>query len=90
MTCSNRDMTSLTLRDLDEWHPPLFHLESEDYFGTLATIVSLLNERIKEREKETLETARRLELEIKVLERLKQDLVYLQKHYSIVPKDQKN
>ena len=83
-------MTFLTLHDKEEWRPPLFHLESEDYFGTLATIVSLLKERIHEQEKEASETSHRLELEVKILERLKQDLVYLQKNYSIVPKNQQD
>lgn len=53
-----------------------FHIKSDDYFGTLATILNLINQNLKNSnfEKEY----------IKVLNKLVEDLVYLQDKYKIV------
>jgi hypothetical protein len=54
-----------------------FHIKSDDYFGTLATVLDLLRQNLnpfnQKREKKTLENA-------------VADLVYLQKHYRIEKK----
>lgn len=52
-----------------------FHIKSNDYFGTLATVLSLI--------KQTPESNKTL---IKTLSSLIKDLLYLQKEYKIIKK----
>ena len=56
-----------------------FHLETNDYFGTLATVLDLMRQTTN-REGYTEENN-------DLLKRLCNDLVYLQGHYEIAPKD---
>ena len=56
-----------------------FHLETDDYFGTLATVLDLMKQTV-DREGYTKDND-------ELLEKLRDDLVYLQMHYSIVPKN---
>ena len=49
-----------------------FHIKNDDYFGTLATI---LNCKIQDIQKE-----------LKVIERIKNDLMYLQNNFKIIQK----
>ena len=53
------------------------HVRSDDYFGTIATVLSLLRQQIK---KDGAPNAARLE---KTLNNLERDLVFLQKNYCI-------
>ena len=55
-----------------------FHIKSQDYFGTLATIISLNRQNI-ERKKE-------VERAVETLKIIENNLVYLQKNYSIIKK----
>lgn len=55
--------------------PVLFHVRSGDYFATLATLLTLINEL------SPLEAHSR-----QVLEHARQDLLYLQSTHAIVPK----
>ncbi len=52
-----------------------FHIKSEDYFGTLATVLSLIKQ-----------TPEHINKHIKLLNKLEQDLMFLQKEYKIVKK----
>ena len=52
------------------------HIKSDDYFGTLATVIDFIAQ-----EKEEME-----ERQNKILKNLKNDLVYLQKNYKIIKK----
>ena len=54
-----------------------FHIKSDDYFGTLATVLDLIKQQIFSDKKSKLKDA----IELKVLE-----LLYLQKNYQIVKK----
>lgn len=54
----------------------LFHIKSQDYFGTLATVLSLINQ-----ETEAPETTH------EVLLKIQHDLIFLQENYIIVPKE---
>lgn len=57
-----------------------YHIESHDYFGTIATVISLIFQKLKtggpldQKEKNQL---------LKTLKNLEQDLVFLQKNYQI-------
>lgn len=53
-----------------------FHIKSDDYFGTLAAILSLVNQSLKIKDKTN----------IKIFANLEKDLLYLQKEYKIVKK----
>ena len=57
-----------------------FHVKKEDYFGTIATILSLIEQDLKylkvKDEKEILKIE-------KTLKNLEKDLLYLQKNYQI-------
>lgn len=55
-----------------------FHLLQDDYFGTIATILSLIKQRLP-KEKEIAET----------LNNLENDLVFLQKSYTIAKRQNK-
>ena len=52
-----------------------FHIKSDDYFGTLATVLSLIRQ-----------TPENIGKYIKTLDNLEKDLLYLQKEYKIVKK----
>ena len=54
-----------------------FHIASDDYFGTLATILDLLVQGRKSEKNAP---------EVKILAKTVKDLVYLQKNYRIVKK----
>lgn len=53
----------------------LFHIESQDYFGTLAAVLSLVRQ-----------NGEGQEVNDQVLEKAEHDLVFLQSNYDIVPK----
>ena len=53
------------------------HVRAGDYFGTLATILSLLSEPV-------ISQKLGRKKEVRMLQRLRDDLVYLQKHYVIM------
>lgn len=59
-----------------------FHVKSEDYFGTIATVLSLLKQEIKK--DRHLQTA----VLVKTLKNLESDLLFLQKNYRIGLKSQ--
>lgn len=52
-----------------------FHIKSDDYFGTLATVISIIRQQPDS-----------FEDNIKVLTRIEKDLVFLQSNYKIVKK----
>jgi hypothetical protein len=56
-----------------------FHIRSGDYFGTLASILRLLEEPLR----------RPRESRAEILKRLHEDLDYLQNHYRITHKNDK-
>lgn len=53
-----------------------FHVQNDDYFGSLATVISLI------KEKDTLSKEEYKE----ILCNIEKDLIYLQKNYKIYPK----
>jgi hypothetical protein len=53
-----------------------FHIKSDDYFGTLATIISLFEE-----------NTGKIKNHSKSLKNIVNDLIYLQKNYKIIKKD---
>ncbi len=57
-----------------------FHIQAKDYFATLATVLTLLKERIKEKNSDSENMCD------EVLDTIKQDLLYLQEHYTIQKK----
>lgn len=57
-----------------------FHIRSNDYFGTLATVVDLIHQSLK---KDLEETNKRKRSQIKTLNKLKNDLIFLQNNYQI-------
>lgn len=57
-----------------------FHVQQDDYFGTMATIISLLKQEIK---KCPLEKREQIN---KTFKNLEHDLMFLQKNYQIKPK----
>lgn len=64
-------MTSKNIKDLE------FHIAQNDYFGTLATVLSLLNQNLSK--KQTLNV-------FDLLERKVTELMYLQNNYKIIKK----
>jgi len=52
-----------------------FHMQSDDYFGTLATILNFLHQKEFVGDKD------------KILKEKVEELVYLQKNYKIIEKD---
>ncbi|MFA6417080.1 MAG: hypothetical protein WCW61_02705 [Patescibacteria group bacterium] len=56
-----------------------FHIESKDYFGTIATILSLVKQNINKKELE--------KTNINILKNLEKDLIFLQKEFQIVKKN---
>ncbi len=61
-----------------------FHVENNDYFGTIATILSLIKNQIK------TNSDHEAAILSKVFESLENDLLYLQKNYQISPKKKNN
>ncbi len=59
-----------------------FHIKSNDYFGTMATLIDLARQSF-EKDKNITPLGKR---QIKNLENLKNDLVFLQKNYQITKK----
>ncbi|MDA3802708.1 MAG: hypothetical protein PF488_02295 [Patescibacteria group bacterium] len=57
-----------------------FHIKKEDYFGTIATILSLIEQDLKNVQAENEEEVIKIE---KTLKNLEKDLLYLQKNYQI-------
>ena len=55
-----------------------FHIKSDDYFGTLATVLSFIKQDIILKKHDINS--------IDVLEKLEKDLLFLQKEYKIVKK----
>ncbi len=55
-----------------------FHIECEDYFGTLATVLDLITQDEKPVTNERY---------IEILKNIKDDLIFLQKHYRIERKN---
>lgn len=54
-----------------------FHVSQDDYFGTIATIISLIKQKNKNKDFES------------ALNNLEKDLTWLQKNYQITPKIKK-
>ena len=61
-----------------------FHLKSSDYFGTLASILSIIKEKIEENYSKS---EKKIILEI--LKNVTEDCLYLQNNYSIIAKNKK-
>jgi hypothetical protein len=57
-----------------------FHIKNDDYFGTLATLLDLLRQEFKRKDSKI--NAER------ILKNLTDDLMYLQRNYKILEKDQ--
>lgn len=60
-----------------------FHVEQDDYFGTIATIISLLRQRIKENPANLTPDF------MTTLNNLERDLIWLQNNYQIKPRIKK-
>lgn len=68
------------LRDAEDHDEKLqFHLHAQDYFGTLASILQLISDRIDHKTSAS-------RLDVAALDRAQKRLTYLQKHYKIVRK----
>lgn len=66
-------------KDLQRIKNLIFHIESDDYFATLATILDLMRQRMEQAKQSSDRCSENLE-------ELKNDLVYLQKNYKIIKK----
>ena len=64
----------------------LFHILKEDYFGTLATALGL----VEESSRLGVITEELRKWQVSCLKRSRKDLLYLQKNYKIVLKNRKN
>lgn len=60
-----------------------FHVEQDDYFGTIATILSLLKQKLKENPAQLTPDF------MATLSNLERDLVWLQNNYQIKPRIKK-
>ena len=60
-----------------------FHVASDDYFGTIATVLSLVKQQLKE------DSGPRTAVLKKTLHNVESDLLFLQKNYQISPKTKK-
>ncbi len=58
-----------------------FHVKNDDYFGTIATILSLIEQQIKKNDCKNIVVLK------KTLKTLGEDLMFLQKNYQINPKN---
>jgi hypothetical protein len=65
-----------------------FHIESDDYFATLATVIDLQVQRLRPETEgvSVIEFLERLEESNKVFERKVEELMHLQKNFKIVKK----
>ncbi len=61
----------------------LFHIQENDYFATLATIMKFYQEAIQG--KDTTPEMRKLDLD--VIQNVTNDLMYLHKNFTIIPKE---
>lgn len=77
-----RDKQSDEQDNLEELH---FHVQAGDYFSTLATILGFVEEMILEQDEKNVMT-----YELKVLRRVKKDLLYLNANFDIKAKDNKD
>jgi len=57
------------------------HIEQDDYFGTLATVLDLARQTLERNRKKPKQNQ-----QIKLLKNLKSELVFLQKNYRIIKK----
>lgn len=55
-----------------------FHIKSNDYFGTIATVLSLVEQSLYKKDFK--------KINIKILNKVEKDLVYLQNYYKIIKK----
>lgn len=62
-----------------------FHVKSSDYFATLASVLSIIKEKIEEEDYKKSEK----NLIAEILKNLIKDCLYLQKNYSIIAKNKK-
>ena len=62
-----------------------YHVEKADYFGTIATIISLISQKLKNDKTGDVKEAEKKEKQqlLKTLKNLEQDLVFLQNNYQI-------
>lgn len=60
------------------------HIESNDYFATLATILGFIEDITREHEQRGYQTG---PLSAENLKKLRSELLYLHTHYKILPKD---
>jgi len=60
-----------------------FHIKSDDYFGSLATMINLTKQVL---EKDIEKNATSKKRQIKTLDKLKDDLLFLQENYQIIKK----
>jgi mannitol-specific phosphotransferase system IIBC component len=60
-----------------------FHIKSDDYFGTIATVLGLLKDKIKK------DGCPNVTVLNKTISNLENDLLFLQKNYQIKPKAKK-
>ncbi len=60
-----------------------FHVENDDYFGTIATVLSLLEQDIDKNGGPSAAVFK------KILKNLEKDLMFLQRHYHIKPNKRK-
>ncbi|MDE2079236.1 MAG: hypothetical protein KGI73_02510 [Patescibacteria group bacterium] len=73
------------LEDSDAQHARLkYHLASGDFFNTVATVVGFLEGSLIEHSTENPELATQ---EVKLAQALRRDLMYLNEHYRIEPKN---
>ena len=61
-----------------------FHIANDDYFGTIAAVLSLIEQQLDQRQPADIATFQ------KTLRNIKQDLVWLQQNYQINPKTKKS
>ena len=60
-----------------------FHIKSDDYFGSLATTINFAKQTL---EKDLDKTAASKKRQIKTLDKVKDDLLFLQENYQIIKK----
>lgn len=63
----------LLMRDEDSVR---FHVKNDDYFGTIATVISLIRQKLKKEKRPN-------DLAVQALNNLEKDLMFLQKNYRI-------
>jgi len=57
-----------------------FHIKSDDYFGTIATVLSLIRQQIKK------DACQNADVLSRTLNNIEKDLMFLQNNYQISPK----